>query len=130
MSLDLVRYLVVGIGSNLINFTIYFLLYSVGISLIVSLVVAYSAGLFISYHFGRVWVFGRKNNVSKQNMIRFAVVYFIGGLGMTVLVEILVQSIEIDYRISWLFGASFAVVNNFLGLKWFVFNKKEAGNGN
>jgi putative flippase GtrA len=35
-----------------------------------------------------------------------------------------------DYRISWLFGAGFAVVNNFVGLKYFVFKKKEAINDN
>ena len=130
MSLDLARYLLVGLGSNLINFAIYFFCYSVSISLFASAAVGYSVGLFFSYHFGRIWVFGHKYDVSKKSIVRFGVVYLIGGVGMSTLIELLDKSIGLDYRISWLFGASFAVLNNFLGLKWFVFNKTGAGNGN
>lgn len=130
MSLELARYLFVGIGSNIINFIVYLLCYSVGISLFFSSAAGYSAGLIVSYHFGRVWVFGQKFDMSKQNVIRFAAVYIVGGLGMSALIEMLSKTMGLDYRISWLFGACFAVVNNFLGLKWFVFNKSEASNGN
>lgn len=130
MNLELLRYLFVGIGSNLINFVIYLLFYSIGFSLFSSSVAGYSTGLIVSYHFGRVWVFGRKFDMSKQNVFRFAAVYAVGGLGMSALIELLDKTTGLDYRISWLFGAGFAVINNFLGLKWFVFNKSEAINGN
>lgn len=130
MSLELARYLFVGIGSNVINFIVYLLCYSIGISLFVSSAAGYSAGLIVSYHFGRIWVFGRKFDMSKRNVVRFTAVYVVGGLGMSALIELLEKTMGIDYRVSWLFGAGFAAVNNFLGLKWFVFNKSEASNGN
>jgi putative flippase GtrA len=101
-----------------------------GISLFISSAIGYSAGLLVSYHFGRIWVFGRKFEMSKQNVTRFAIVYAVGGFGMSALIELLDKTSGIDYRISWLFGAGFAVINNFLGLKWFVFNRSEASNGN
>jgi len=130
MSMELARYLFVGIASNFINFVFYLICYSVGISLFMSSMAGYSFGLIVSYHFGRTWVFGQKFDISKQNVIRFAAVYIVGGLGMSALIEFLNNMMGLDYRISWLFGAGFAVVNNFLCLKWFVFNKRENRNGN
>ena len=130
MNFELARYLFVGIGSNLINFAAYLIFYATGVSLFISSVAGYSAGLSVSYHFGRVWVFGKRFDMSKQNVFRFAAVYAVGGLGMSALIELLDKATGLDYRISWLLGASFAVVNNFLGLKWFIFSKYEEGNGN
>ena len=129
ISLQLVRYLIVGIGSNLINFIVYVLCYSINISLFASSLEGYSFGVFISYHFGRVWIFERTYSISKRNIIRFASVYIIGGLGMSSLIGILDSVSFVDYRINWLFGACFAVVNNFVGLKWFVFNESTTING-
>jgi len=124
MNSELLRFLFVGIGSNIINFVVYILAYSIGISLFASSVIGYSAGLISSYHFGRVWVFGEKFNISKKNVSRFAAVYAVGGLGMSALIVILHESMGLDYRISWFVGAVFAAINNFIGLKWFVFNRR------
>ena len=125
----MMRYLFVGAGSNLINFGTYCSICFLGFSLFVSSAMGYLAGLFVSYHFGRIWVFGRKFEINKQNIIRFLTVYAVGGLGMSALIVWLNHSLALDYRFSWLFGAAFAVVNNFLGQKWFVFNKGKTENG-
>ncbi len=85
----------------------------------------YSVGLIFSYHFGRIWVFGLRYNVTKKNVIRFFFIYLIGGLGMSLLIELIDNVTGVDYRISWFFGAFFAVINNFFGLKYFVFNKNQ-----
>jgi putative flippase GtrA len=123
MNLALTRYLLVGIGSNLINFVSYYIFYTIGISLFISSGLGYSTGLIFSYHFGRIWVFGIKYNITKKNVIRFFFVYLIGGLGMSLLIELIDKSTGVDYRISWFFGAFFAAINNFFGLKYFVFKK-------
>jgi putative flippase GtrA len=122
-SIEIFRFLFVGVGSNIINFAIYLFVYSIGIPLFSASAVGYVAGIFFSYHFGRVWVFGRKFEVSKINVIRFVVVYGVGGLGMSIIIEVLVRTLGVDYRASWLVGAIFAVINNYLGLKKLVFNK-------
>jgi putative flippase GtrA len=130
VNLELIRYLFVGIGSNVMNFIIYLIFCAVGFSLLIASLTGYAAGLTMSYHFGRIWVFGKKFEISKQNLISFAAVYVTGGVGMSALIEYLDKATGMDYRISWLFGAGFAVVNNFVGLKYFVFKKKEAINDN
>ncbi len=121
-NVELLRFLFVGVGSNVINFVVYLLVYSIGVSLFAASVAGYSAGLFFSYHFGRIWVFGHRFDVRKENVIRFAAVYAVGGLGMSIIIEVLVRTIGLDYRVSWFIGAVFAVINNFVGLKWLVFN--------
>jgi len=130
LNLDLLRFLFVGIGSNVINFAVYILICSGGASLFSASAVGYSTGLLFSYHFGRVWVFGREFNVSRENLIRFAAVYAIGGLGMSTIIELLDKMAGIEYRLSWLIGACYAVANNYAGLKWLVFNKNEENDGN
>ncbi len=104
--------------------------HSVSNSLFASSAIGYLTGLIFSYHFGRIWVFGHKFDINKRNIICFSFVYLLGGLGMSALIVMLNQIMDLDYRICWFFGASFAVVNNFIGLKYFVFYKKEAMNGN
>jgi putative flippase GtrA len=123
--LALARYLFVGIGSNLINFVSFYIFHAIGISLFMSSGLGYSVGLIFSYHFGRIWVFGLRYNVTKKNVIRFFFIYLIGGLGMSLLIELIDNVTGVDYRISWFFGAFFAVINNFFGLKYFVFNKNQ-----
>jgi putative flippase GtrA len=121
----LLRFLFVGFGSNVINFVVYFLLYSITMPLFAASAAGYSIGLFFSYHFGRIWVFGRKFAVSKSNVTRFVAVYAVGGLGMSIIIEVCVKTMELDYRLSWFAGAIFAVSNNFAGLKWLVFSRGE-----
>lgn len=121
------RYILVGIGSNCINFSIYFFL-KIFFSLFMAAFFGYLAGLLLSYHFGRIWVFGERFSVRRQNLISFLVVYLIGGLGMSGLIEFFGSYMKVDLQISWLIGALFALANNFIGMKWFVF-KKDLKNG-
>jgi putative flippase GtrA len=45
----------------------------------------------------------------------------VGGIIMSVIIGLLNNQFEIDYRICWIIGASFAVLNNFFGQKLIVF---------
>ena len=65
-NVELFRFLFVGVGSNIINFVIYLFVYSIGIPLFSASATGYVAGMFFSYHFGRIWVFGRKFEVSRK----------------------------------------------------------------
>jgi len=123
MNSGLMRYLLVGIGSNLINFVIFYIFYTIGISLFISSGLAYSAGAIFSYQLSRVWIFDFKYNITKKNAIRFLFIYLMGGLVMSTIIELVVMSTGVNYQISWFFGAFFAAINNFFGLKYFVFKK-------
>lgn len=117
------RYLVVGVGSNIVNFMCYMALYSMGISLYIASSFGYIAGLFVSYIYGRIWVFGKRFRASKYRLFLFACVYLVGGIIMSIVIGFLNNQFEIDYRICWIIGASFAVLNNFFGQKFIVFRK-------
>jgi putative flippase GtrA len=123
---EIKRYLLVGVGSNLINFLIYQILYRLGIQLFLASLLGYLAGLLVSYTFSRLWVFGQKFVSSRKLVVSFLLVYAVGGLGMSLLIVAATNIFEFDYRISWMIGALFAVVNNFWGQKFFVF--KEGSN--
>jgi GtrA-like protein len=82
---------------------------------------------FFSYHFGRTWVFNKNFDIREGNIISFALVYAIGGVGMSLLIEVMNKKVGLDFQISWIIGAAFAVVNNFLGLKYYVFNGVKNG---
>ena len=123
------RFLLVGIGSNLINFVIYYFCNLLIFPLFLSALLGYSGGFFFSYTLARLWVFGEEFSSSKKRLVSFIVVYIIGGFGMSFLIVLSTNLFELDYRISWVIGACFATVNNFYGQKVFVFQQKKVSNG-
>lgn len=127
---ELVRFLVVGVGSNLLNFFAYFLVHALGAPLVAASVAGYLAGLLNSYYFGRSWVFDAEDRIGRLAILHFTVVYAVGGIGMSVIIEMLDRTQGLDYRVSWVFGAVFAFTNNFLGSKWLVFKDRKTHDGN
>lgn len=121
-SAEMTRFLVVGVGSNLLNFVVYVLTHAViGAPLIVASTAGYLAGILNSYHFGRIWVFDAADRTDNLTIAFFFLVYAIGGLGMSGIIDALDRYAGLDYRICWFFGAIFAFLNNFFGSKWLVF---------
>lgn len=120
---QLARFLIVGVGSNILNYLVYYLAYTPGAPLVIASALGYLAGLLNSYHLGRVWVFDVRANTAGIAPIRFALVYAIGGIGMSGIIEILDRTLGWDFRVCWFFGALFAFVNNFIGSKWLVFKE-------
>ena len=120
---EIFRFLVVGVLSNITNFFVYLSLYFLGVGLFLASLLGYTVGIYISYNFGRKWVFGKIFDSSKKLLISFYLVYIVGGIIMSVIIVISTNILEIDYRISWIIGAFFAVTNNFVGQKFIVFRK-------
>lgn len=120
---EMLRFLLVGLASNLINYAIYIVVRNVGASLMLASLAGYAAGLYNSYYFGRRWVFNAWQTQQGPAVFRFALVYLVGGAGMAAIIEGLDQLFGWDYRATWFAGAAFAFANNFLGSKWLVFEK-------
>lgn len=118
---DILRFILVGVGSNLANFLGYCLLVLIDAPVFVAAVFGYILGLLCSYHFGRTWVFGRRFDVKLASIGRFLIVYAIGGLGMSTIAAIMVDGLMFPYAVGWCFGAGFAACSNFIGLRWLVF---------
>jgi len=118
------RFVIIGIVSNILNFTFYTLIFLIFSNIVVSSVVGYSLGVLSSYYFGKVWVFESEQVFKLSEMFKFMLIYIIGGLGMTLIIIWLNQDLNIDYQISWIGGAIFAIINNYLGSKYIVFKKQ------
>ena len=118
---DLFRFILVGLGSNAINFFIYILIYFLFENLLVGTFLGYIFGLYFSFYFGRKWVFGKIYEQSNSKVIRFIAVYLLGLLLMTSIVEILTNYYMLNYKTSWLIAAVVTFFNNFIGSRWFVF---------
>ena len=121
MQHEIKKFIYVGMVSNLINFFFFYITYELIKSLLFSSFFGYSLGLLFSYLGGRFWVFNKSNEKSLKRFFIFVIVYLVGGLGMSLIISFCSNSLYFDYRISWLFGTSFAATNNFIGQKYLVF---------
>ena len=117
------RFLLMGVLSNAINFVVYYALINFNVNLSLSSILGYLAGLICSYHLGRVWVFGQRFDINSKSILFFGIVYFLGSVWMTGIINLMVNHLSIDYKISWFFGAGTAAVNNYLGMRFFAFKK-------
>ena len=82
----------------------------------------YIGGLLNSFYFSDNWVFTRSRN-KKNNyaLFFFIVIYFVGGLEMALIINI-VDKLIYNYKIAWICGAFVASMNNYLLSKYFLFN--------
>ena len=120
---DIHRFFLMGVLSNAINFVVYFAFINFNVNLSLSAILGYMAGLICSYHLGRVWVFGHRFDINSKSILFFGIVYFLGSVWMTGIINLMVNYLSIDYKISWFFGAGTAAVNNYLGMKFLAFRK-------
>ncbi len=118
---EIKRFLVVGIGSNILNYLAYYLIFITGFSIIVASAIGYLVGVFNSYYFGSTWVFCEKGKINLMSFLIFIGVYLIGGAGMVLIIDFTYSILLLDYRMCWLLGAIFAVINNYIGSKFLVF---------
>ena len=122
-----IRFAIVGVLSNILNFSVYVVVFLLSTNIVFSSVLGYSIGLFNTYLLGRIWVFNSEQPNQFKEIVKFLVVYFIGGAGMTLIIVWLNNELNIDYKASWIGGAIFAIVNNYLGSKYIVFKKHKKG---
>ena len=120
---DVQRFLLMGVLSNAINFVVYYALININVNLSLSSILGYVAGLICSYHLGRIWVFGQRFDIHSKSILFFGIVYFLGSVWMTGIINFMVNYLSIDYKISWFFGVGMAAVNNYLGMKFLAFRK-------
>lgn len=116
---QLVKFILVGIVSTLINFIIYLICVQLNISIAISAILGYIAGLLFSFIFGKSWVFKYVSSNFIYVMIKFIFIYILG-LSLHTFLTYYLES-KIDYRIAWLIGIFFSTANNFIGSKYFVF---------
>jgi putative flippase GtrA len=131
MPRDLIRFLIVGIGSNILNYGVYEAIYRTEGTVAVASILGYLIGLINSYYFGKIWAFKKKKSIEDRplsEIFRFCCVYAVGGAVMSFITFGSKQIFGLDYRLCWLLGAFFAFINNYAGSKWIVFKLDKNGN--
>ena len=116
------KFAAVGFLASLLNFIIYSILIRLDININIASIFAYFVGLMISFIFSKKWVFNNKNNFIKTNQtfFIFLLIYLIGCIGMTLIINLVYFSIN-NHEIAWFLGVLYAAINNYLGSKYFVF---------
>ena len=112
----------VGFGSTLLNFCIYSIVYHLTLRINLASFIGYSCGLLNSFYFSDNWVFTRtRNKKNKYVLILFAAIYFLGGLEMALIINIVDKLIE-NHKIAWICGSFAAAINNYLFSKYLLFD--------
>ena len=122
-NLQIFKFLVSGLIASGINFLVYISLYLIFKKLVLASFGGYFIGILFSYALSKIWVF---QNKSRQNLLKsfptFCLIYFLGAIEMSFVIVFLNQFLS-NYRIAWLFGAFIGALNNYLGVKYFLFGK-------
>jgi len=116
------RFIIIGLISTFINYLFYIFCFRFSENILFSSLIGYLSGIINSYIYGKKWVFKIKNNTNLIFILKFLFVYLIGGTVMTLIINYLFNN-GLEYRLAWCFGISYSILNNFLGSKYFVFNK-------
>ena len=122
-NLQIFKFLITGLIASSINFLVYSSLYLISNRLVIASFGGYFIGILFSYVLAKIWVF---QNKSRQNLLKsfptFCLIYFLGAIEMSFVIVFLNQFLS-NYRIAWLFGAFIGALNNYLGVKYFLFRK-------
>ncbi len=120
---QIIRFIVSGVIASSFNFISFRALYLLFKNILFASIFGYFIGILVSFFFAKSWVF--KNNSNQplaKSFSLFCLIYFFGGLEMSLVIFILNRLIE-NYQISWLFGAFIGASNNYLGAKYLSFKK-------
>ena len=122
-NLQIFKFIVSGLIASCINFLVYSSLYLIFKKLFIASFCGYFIGILLSYALAKTWVF---QNKSRQNLLKsfptFCLIYFLGAIEMSFVIVFLNQFLN-NYKVAWLFGAFIATLNNYLGVKYFLFRK-------
>ena len=120
--IQILKFGLVGLGSTLLNFCIYLIVYHLTLKIILASFIGYSCGLLNSFYFSDNWVFtGSRNKKTTYAVFLFVLIYFLGGLEMTLVIKMVDNFVQ-NYKIAWICGVLVAAMNNYLCSKYLLFD--------
>ena len=119
------RFIIVGITSTAINFSVFSLFQFLSYSLFVSSIFGYSVGIINSYIWGSKWVHFKVYRIEIGLFSKFFFLYGFNGI----VVSWIIQAVQLEYgfdpRVCWLIGTAYGVIANFSGQKLIIFNDND-----
>jgi len=119
--IQILKFGLVGLASTFLNFCVYSIIYQFTLKINLASFLGYFSGLFTTFYFSNNWTFSksRYKNLS-YTLFLFAFIYLMGGLEMTVIINIVDKLIQ-KHRIAWICGAFVAAMNNYFCSKYLLF---------
>tara|TARA_Y100001968_G_scaffold332554_1_gene391199 strand:- start:2186 stop:2593 length:408 start_codon:yes stop_codon:yes gene_type:complete len=118
---QIIKFIIVGLISSLLNFLVYSLLYQSSINVNVASLAGYFIGILNSFFFSKNWIFNEFHSKRlKRVFILFTCLYIQGGIVMTIVINFGIYLFG-NYKLAWLLGAGLAAINNYLGSKFLLF---------
>ena len=119
--IQILKFVFVGLASTFLNFFIFSILYNLKLGINLASFIGYVCGILNSFYFSDNWVF-TKSRKKKTNyaLFIFFVIYFIGGLEMSLIINIVDKLIQ-NHQIAWICGTFVAAINNYLCSKYLLF---------
>ena len=119
--IQIFKFALVGLGSNILNFSIYSFVYNLSVGINLASSIGYICGLLNSFYFSNNWVFtSTRNKKTNYALFLFALIYFLGGLEMTCIINIVDKLIQ-NHKIAWICGVFVAAMNNYFCSKYLLF---------
>ena len=118
---SVVKFLIAGSLSTLINFLIYEISKLLFFQLWLAILAGYLGGLIFSSAAACLWVFrgsNRRSNVNLQVFSYLLVVYVVGFILMCAIFASFSLGFGTSDRVAWFIGSGYAVLNNYLGSKF------------
>ncbi len=123
------HYVLIGIFNTLWGYAlIFFLMYVVHLSPVVSNASTYSLGLFVTYFLNRKITFKSKNKINEE-FLRFIIVYIIAYSANLLMLLLCIDVLQIHEALSQIIASGVYVVTSFVALKLFVYATKNKKNG-
>lgn len=118
----LFRFLVVGGAATVLNYTIYYILFSVlGVGYSVAFSIGFLSGVAFGYVLNKQWSFGSREVSTPLVVMKYISVYLVSlGLGLIV-IRILVVNVGLEPLIANFFTILVTTCTNFLGARYLVF---------
>jgi putative flippase GtrA len=118
------RFCLVGAGNTFVDFIVFFLLISFGVSALLAQVCSYTAGVVNSYVWNRIWTFRVKRKASIGEFLRFLIVNVLS-LAVTLLLLFLCRDVGHWPLFAGKLIATFGgIAVNFAGSRFWVFASK------
>ena len=120
--IQIIKFALVGLGSSILNFFIYSIIYHLTLRINLASFTGYTFGLLNSFYFSDNWVFSSsRNKKTNYAFFLFVVIYFLGGVEMALIVNFVDNLIQ-NHKVAWLCGAFIAAMNNYLCTKYLLFD--------
>ena len=119
---QIIKFAISGFLATITNFLLFNFIFLFSNNLLLASSSGYFLGLLISFILSKIWVFKDNSKKIIKSFFIFSLIYLFGGLEMSLLTFHLTNVTD-NYIFAWLVGAFVGSLNNYLGSKFFLFEK-------